>query len=236
MDHTGSTQPHYSDARIVANLAAVRARVARAAESAGRSPDDVEIVAVTKTVGTETVAQLVAAGQRLFGENRADQLVTKAAAFPEVEFDLIGSLQTNKVRHVVGVARLIHSVDSIRLLDAIAARARAINVVQRVLLQVNVSGEASKHGFAPAELAGALAHVAELPSVRVEGLMTMAPLGDAALAGPVFAQLRSLRGEAGERTADVVSLTQLSMGMSNDFEVAIGEGATIVRIGSALFA
>ena len=228
-----------TDARIAANLAAVRARIDAALARAGREPGSATLVAVTKTVGIETVARLIAAGQHHFGENRVDQLVAKAAAFPEARFDLIGSLQTNKVRHVVGTARLIHSVDSLRLLDAIDERARAIGVVQPVLIQVNVSGEESKHGITPAELPSVLTHASQLVGARVDGLMTMAPLGDPESARRVFGDLRTLREEVGAlrgvAVGDVVSLTQLSMGMSNDFEVAIEEGATLVRVGSALF-
>lgn len=226
----------FTDARIAANLAAVRARIDAAARRVGRDLASVELVAVTKTVGIPTIARLVAAGQLVCGENRVDQLTAKSTALPGAEFDLIGTLQTNKVRHVVGVARLIHSVDSVRLLDAIAERARALGVVQPVLLQVNVSGELSKHGFAPADLPEVLAHAVAIRGVRVDGLMTMAPLGEPESARRVFADLRTLREEVSSALGDVVSLTQLSMGMSNDFEVAIEEGATLIRIGRALFA
>jgi pyridoxal phosphate enzyme (YggS family) len=151
----------------------------------------------------------------------------KIDACPGATFDLIGTLQRNKVSRVVGAVRLIHSVDSLRLLQAIDARARALGISQEVLLQINVSGEESKHGFAPEELPEVLEAAQPLSGVRVTGLMTMAPLGDPDAARPYFRRLRELSQDVG--------LDRLSMGMSDDFEVAIEEGATLIRVGSALF-
>jgi len=217
------------------NLAAVRRAIDEAAARVGRGADEVSLVAVTKTVDVETVHSLSQLGQHRFGENRADELRRKVDECPDEEFHYIGSLQTNKVRHVVGVARLIHSVDSDRLLDAIALRAAAIGEVQPVLLQVNVSSEGTKHGFRPEDVERVIDRALVLDSVEVRGLMTMAPLADAESVRWVFSSLRKLRDHLETATSVGVQLGELSMGMSNDYEVAIEEGATLVRVGSALY-
>lgn len=219
---------------VAAGLEAVRRRVERAAETSGRSPSDVTVVAVTKGFPAGVVADAVAAGAVDLGENRAQELREKAIAVSEgVRWHFIGHLQTNKVRHVVGTAVLIHSVDRLGLADAVARRARAAGVVQDVLIEVNISGEAAKHGVEPAQAVDLARRVAELPGITVKGLMAMAPLSDdPERSRPYFSDLRAI-GE------DVVSAlpeaTELSMGMSRDFEVGIEEGATLVRVGEAIF-
>lgn len=217
----------------------VSERINRAAVRGGRVPDDVTLIAVSKTVSYEAVLRSEELGQQFFGENRVDELARKRAHCPLAHFHFIGSLQTNKVRKVVGQVDLIHSVDSLHLLDAINARAEFQDIVQPVLLQVNIAQEESKHGFTSEEMRSVLAHAATLDHVRVEGLMTMAPNREAESVRWVFSGLRelceNLRNYARQQGWEQVQLTQLSMGMSNDYEVAIEEGATLVRVGSALY-
>ena len=220
---------------VAARYEAVRRQVADAADCAGRSASDVTIVAVTKTVGIPEVQAAIAAGIRDFGENRAQEFLGKYGLFPDVRWHFIGTLQTNKVKDVVGKAYLIHSVDSLHLLRAIDRRASETGVVQDVLLQVNVSGEGTKHGFAPRDVADALEEASRMDGVAVRGLMTMAPLGRPEDARWVFHSLRELAESLGAVRPDGVELDELSMGMTNDFRVAVEEGATIVRIGRAIF-
>jgi len=226
------------------NLAQVRARIAAAATRAGRDPSEVRLVAVTKTVSPVTAAELVDGGQLVLAENRVDRFLEKRAAIPEAEIHLIGTLQTNKVRFVVGQTPLIHSVDSRRLLEKIEARAAALDLIQPVLLEVNVSGEDSKHGLTSGEARDLVTAVAvgELhsPHIQINGLMTMAPFDTPEAVRWVFRDLRGLRDELRDSLqqthgSERVPLRELSMGMSNDFEIAIEEGATLVRVGTALF-
>ncbi|MCL2332697.1 MAG: YggS family pyridoxal phosphate-dependent enzyme [Actinomycetia bacterium] len=227
-----------------ARLARVRARIADAARRAGRDPAEVALVAVTKSVDPEVAAQLVAAGQRVLAENRVDKFLEKRAAIPEAAIHLIGTLQTNKVRFVVGQTPLIHAVDSRRLLEKIQSRAEALDVIQPVLLEVNISGEDSKHGLTPSEARAVVTAVAtgvlHSSHLQINGLMTMAPLDSPEAVRWVFRDLRDLRDDLREtlRCApqrERAPLRELSMGMSNDFEVAVEEGATLVRVGTALF-
>lgn len=227
-----------SDPRLVIlrdRLQAVEDRLATACRRAGRARGDVTLVAVTKTVPAEVAALLPELGVTQLGENRPQELWRKAAALPSsVRWHLIGHLQRNKIERTVPQVTLIHSADSLRLLDALEADAAKRARGTDVLLEVNASGEASKHGFAPAEVPGLAERVAGLRHVRVQGLMTMAALqDDAERSRPTFALLRALRDQL---AADLGRpLPQLSMGMTHDFEVAVEEGATLVRIGTALF-
>jgi PLP dependent protein len=220
---------------IAARYEAVRRQVADAADIAGRDPSEVTIVGVTKTVGVEEVRSALLAGISDFGENRVQEFLGKYGLFPTARWHFIGTLQTNKVKDVVGRAALIHSVHSLHLLTEIARRAEQADVVQPVLLQVNVSGEESKHGFEPCDVREALIEASHLPNVEVRGLMTMAPLGRPEDARWVFRELRELRDSLREMPLNSVELTELSMGMSNDFRVAVEEGSTIVRVGGAIF-
>ena len=217
---------------IAPRLAVVRGRIAAACERAGRDPASVTLIGVSKTHSAQAVVEAYGEGLRDFGENRVQEAVPKIdevrrllGGSPMPSFHLIGHLQTNKVRAALGAFSLIQSVDSIRLLDAIAANAAG---PVRVLIEVNVAGEASKFGVAPGDLPALLAHARSLDAIKVEGLMTVAPpASDPDEVRPVFQQLRALAHGAG--------LSTLSMGMSDDFEVAIEEGATHVRIGRAIF-
>ena len=220
---------------IAVRYEAVRRQVADAADACGRDPSDVTIVAVTKTVGVEEVTAALAAGVRDFGENRVQEFLGKHGLFPEARWHFIGTLQTNKVKDVVGKAHLIHSVDSMRLLSHIERRATERGVVQPVLLQVNISGEQAKHGLTVADLPDAIREASQMDSVEVRGLMTMAPLARAEDVRWVFRELREARDSLRATLPDRVELEHLSMGMSGDFRVAVEEGATIVRIGRALF-
>lgn len=220
---------------VASRYEAVRRMVADAADLSGRDPADVTIVAVTKTVGVHEIRQAISAGITDFGENRVQEFLGKYGLFPGVRWHFIGTLQTNKVKDVVGRAHLIHSVDSVHLLAEIEKRAAAAEVVQDVLVQVNVSGEATKHGFEPREVREALIEASRLPHVRVRGLMTMAPLARAEEVRWVFRELRELRDSLRDMPLNGVELDELSMGMSNDYRVAVEEGATIIRVGRAIF-
>lgn len=203
----------------------VRKRIEDAARAAGRDPDGVTLLAVSKTVPAARVKDALAAGQRLFGENYAQELRDKAPHVPGARWHYIGPLQRNKVKYVVGVAELIHSVDSEALLDEIAARAERVGVVQRCLVQVNVGGETQKSGCAIGDVPALVRAFAARSSVVCEGLMCIPPEG--VPARPFFENLAEVaRGEG---------LATLSMGMSGDFVEAIAAGSTIVRVGSAIF-
>lgn len=222
-------------ASVAVRYEAIRRQVADAADACGRDPADVTIVAVTKTVGVPEVTAALAAGVSDFGENRVQEFLGKYGLFPEARWHFIGTLQTNKVKDVVGRACLIHSVDSPRLLERIDRRAAERGVIQPVLLQVDIAGEASKHGMATADLEDVLTEASHMDSVEVRGLMTIAPLAPAEDVRWVFRELREVRDSLRATLPDRVELDELSMGMSGDFRVAVEEGATIVRIGSALF-
>ena len=220
---------------IAERYRAVRRRVSDAADVVGRNPESVLIVAVAKTVGPAEVREAVSAGIRDFGENRVQEFVGKHALFPEARWHFIGTLQKNKVQHVVGKAHLIHSVDSAHLLERIDRVAETQGVVQPVLLQVNISHEVSKHGFDRAEVTDLMERAMEFQNVVPRGLMTMAPLGTPELARPVFRELHDLFESLRTMRFNEREFTELSMGMTNDFEVAVEEGATIVRVGRAIF-
>lgn len=220
---------------IAVRYEAVRRQVADAADACGRDADDITIVGVTKTVGVDEVRAAIAAGLRDFGENRVQEFEGKYGLFPEARWHFIGTLQTNKVKDVVGKAHLIHSVDSPRLLSHIEKRATERGVIQPVLLQVDISLEGTKHGLLPEDLPDVIREAAAMDSVEVRGLMTMAPLARAEDVRWVFRELREVRDSLRATLPDRVELEHLSMGMSGDFRVAVEEGATIVRIGRALF-
>lgn len=222
---------------IEKNLARIRSLIEAGAERSGRDPDDVTLVAVTKYAEPEWVQALFDLGHRDFGESRPQQLARRAKEFPpEIRWHLIGHLQRNKVEQVLPVATQIHSVDSLRLLKRISESAVKSSRSQPVLLEVNVSGEAAKDGLSPAELRELWPQFCELPGVQLDGLMTMAPRGnDPELSRSIFRELRELRNEIAGGSENGPSLPELSMGMSGDFEVAIEEGATLVRIGNSLY-
>jgi len=220
-------------ALLARNLQAVQAHIARAMElrRAGQGP--VELVAVGKTRPVEALLALKAAGVGDFGENRAQELTAKAGpSMAGVRWHFIGTLQKNKIRLVVGRAHLIHSVHEFELAREIDRRAERLGIIQPVLIQVNVAGEAAKQGIGPENLEKLVAETAELRHIKVEGLMTIAPsVAEPEEARPVFAGLRRLYEAVGATR----SFKWLSMGMTDDFEVAIEEGANLIRVGRALF-
>jgi pyridoxal phosphate enzyme (YggS family) len=222
---------------VAQRLGEVRARIAEAALGSGRDPATVRLVVVTKEVPPERIREAIEAGATDLGENRAQELAAKMEALAGSaahRWHLIGTLQRNKVKLVAGRVALIHSVDSAELGRAISERAFAEGVIQDVLVQVNVSGEASKHGVEPGKAWSLVASLVGLQGIRLKGLMTIAPQGGGVASRAAFTGLRELRdrlrGELGGGTLD-----ELSMGMTSDFEVAVEEGATIVRVGTAIF-
>jgi pyridoxal phosphate enzyme (YggS family) len=223
--------------RLIENLQHVRECVAAACLRAGRVPDDVTLVAVTKYAELDWVRELVHLGLTDLGEARPQQLISRAQQLPEsIRWHLIGHLQRNKVDDVLPIASLIHSVDSVRLFEQMVKSSQKLGRPARVLLEVNVSGEPTKDGFDLNSLLAAWPQIQKCESVDIAGLMTMAPLGEnVEIARPVFRQLRELRDRLRAESDGRRSLNELSMGMSGDFEIGIEEGATIVRIGSSLF-
>ena len=227
------------DQRIAENVAAVRAAIADAAGRAGRAADDVKLVAVVKYVGEAEIRALVAAGCRDLGESRPQQLWQRAEALSElgVRWHLIGHLQRNKIRRTLPSTELIHSGDSLRLIVAIDGEAASASRRMPLLIEVNISGDEAKHGFGADEIAPLLPRLAKLAHVEIRGMMAMASrTGGREQARRDFAQLRALRDQLRAECPEGISLDELSMGMSGDFDIAIEEGATIVRVGSALFA
>ena len=223
---------------LALRLHAIRQRIAEAAARAGRDASEVEAIAVSKTVGAEEVLAARRVGWGAFGENRPQELARKleaisAAGAGPVCFDMIGNLQKNKINQVIGKVRLIHSISSAHLAEAVSTRCEARGIVADVLLETNVSGEPSKSGFAPDELRAAVEGVVGLPGIRVRGLMTMAPAGDADAARATFSGLRELADELRGHTG--LALETLSCGMSDDFEIAVEEGSTLVRLGRCVF-
>jgi pyridoxal phosphate enzyme (YggS family) len=220
---------------IAANLEEIRRRMADAAQRAGRDPASVRLVAVSKTYPAEAVAAAATTGQRVFGESRVQESRDKIPACPPgLEWHFIGHLQKNKVRQALPLFSFFHSIDSTALAGAIDRIAGETGVKTQGLLEVNVSGEETKHGFTPEELRAQFPTLSKLPHLRILGLMTMAPYGDNPEdARPVFRTLRELRDEL--QSTCQHPLPELSMGMSGDFEPAIEEGATLVRVGSSIF-
>ncbi len=218
----------------------IKEAIREAARSAGRNPDDVELLAVSKTLVGNDFCSAIKAGYRQFGENRVHVLQERFAAIEACQasglsFDLIGHLQTNKARHVVGKVRLIHSVDSVHLAQKLNELAAAANVNQAILLQVNLSHEESKSGFDEQELLASLEILVNLKNIEIAGLMTMAMQGNLTKAQRTFEACRNLRDVIQTEVGDAWNLATLSMGMSEDFIAAIQEGATIIRLGRTLF-
>lgn len=219
------------------NLHRVRKRIAAACARAGRAPDEVTLIAVTKDAELDWVRGLIDLGVIDLGESRPQQLVARAEQFPStVCWHQIGHLQRNKADILLPVADRIHSVDSLRLIEHLAKRATKLGCRPRILLEVNVSGEASKDGFKVEELLAAWPLILEHGSLMIDGLMTMAPHeDDPEAARPAFRGLRELRDRLRDSSGGRDLLSDLSMGMSGDFEIGIEEGATLIRIGSSLF-
>ena len=222
---------------VVENLEKVEKNICAACERAGRSRDEVMLIAVSKTKPVSMIEELLPEGVRDFGENKVQELCDKYEQLPkDIRWHMIGHLQRNKVKQVVDKACLIHSVDSLRLAQTISEEGTKKGITVSVLIEVNVAGEESKFGVAPQEAEGLIREIAALPSIAVKGLMTIAPYVE----NPednrkYFASLRKLCVDIKNKNIDNVSMNILSMGMTGDYEVAIEEGATMVRVGTGIF-
>jgi len=219
---------------VAEGLREVRARIERAARAAGRDRAAVQLVAVSKTKPPEAIREAYAAGQRAFGESYAQELVAKADALsdlPDLEWHFIGHLQSNKAKAVATRASVVHSVDSAFLAKELGKRAKERPRPLAVMLEVNVGGEPQKSGVTPGDIAEVMAAVHAQPSLELRGLMTVPPAGDPAIARSVFETLSTLRNLHG----GVGALPELSMGMSDDLEIAVACGSTMVRVGTAIF-
>jgi pyridoxal phosphate enzyme (YggS family) len=219
---------------IVENLERVRSQVAHAARKCGRPPNDIELVAITKTHPAEKVRQAQEAGQALFGESRVQEARAKISLLPSsLRWHFVGHLQKNKIRHALSLFELFHSVDSLALAQEMNRIANEEGMHPRVLLEMNVAGEGSKFGFKPQTVRAEMESLLALPRLSIEGLMCIPPLAEPEASRKYFADLRELR-DALEREFEL-KLPQLSMGMTQDFPIAVEEGATLVRVGTAIF-
>lgn len=222
---------------IAENIRLVKQRIEAAAARAGRNPSDIQLMAVSKTVLPERIGEAINAGLTLFGENYVQEAREKIPAIGKnVSWHMIGHLQTNKAKYVVHLFDAIHSVDRLELAQELSKRAGQIKRHLDILIEINVAGEASKSGVAPDEALNLIRQIAVLPNLSIRGLMTMPPFCDnPEESRPYFKALRALRDEIAKAAIDGVSMDELSMGMTDDFEVAIEEGATILRVGRAIF-
>src|SRR5438093_6777405 len=222
-------------ASMAENLERVREQIARAAAKAGGAADEIELVAITKTHPAEKVREAIGAGHTLFGESRVQEARVKIPELPSsLRWHFVGHLQKNKIRHALPLFEMIHSVDSLALAQDMNRVAEEEGMHPRVLLQVNVAGEGSKFGFSPDKLRHQMEELLALPRLSILGLMTIPPLAEEAEASrKYFIQLRELRDRL--QTEFRVDLAQLSIGMTQDYAVAIEEGATLVRVGTAIF-
>ncbi len=221
---------------IKENLAAVRQEIIEAAEKAGRDPKRVKLVAVSKTKPVSMIHEAVECGMLDFGENRPQELAEKFSQVPGVRWHQIGQLQRNKVKYIIDKAQLIHSVDTLSLAEEIEKRAAAIHKVQEILIQVNITGEESKSGIRPEEAESLCRSISGLPHVKIQGLMTISAVGLSEEENyQVFSKLKKLAKEIDALAIPGVSMEELSMGMSHDFQAAIAAGATLVRVGSSIF-
>jgi pyridoxal phosphate enzyme (YggS family) len=220
---------------IAENLERVRAEISNAAKKSGRSPGEIELIAISKTHEAEKVHAALEAGQQIFGESRVQEARAKIPLLPSAaRWHFVGRLQKNKIRHALPLFELFHSIDSLELAREMDRIAGEEGLCPRVLLEVNVAGEGSKIGFAPDSLQAGMEALLELPRLTIEGLMTIPPLApEAETSRRYFIALRELRDQFAAQFQ--VNLPQLSMGMSGDFAVAIEEGATLVRVGTAIF-
>lgn len=222
--------------QIADNVRIVRERIAEAAIRAGRKPEEITLVAVTKNFPAEDVKAALACGVDCVGENRVQELMEKYDAAPEANWHIIGHLQSNKVKYIVGKTALVQSVDSVKLLDEIESRSASAGIVSDVLLQVNTSGEESKFGVLPQALDSLLERAERLKNVRVRGLMTIAPIHLPDVSNTLhFSNTHALYLDIKSRKYNNIHMEIMSMGMSGDFEEAIACGSNMVRVGSLIF-
>lgn len=222
---------------IKKQLEEVRKNITEAAIKANRDPKEITLIAVSKTYPASAIKEAVAEGCMNFGENHVQELCQKIEEIQEpVKWHLIGHLQTNKVKYIIGKTELIHSLDSLRLAEEIEKQSAKKDVVTKVLIEVNVANEASKHGFKVEEVLPAVQAISQMPHIKVEGLMTVAPFVECPEENrTIFRKLSALSVDIQKQKFDNISVNILSMGMSNDYKIAIEEGATMVRVGTAIF-
>lgn len=219
------------------NFEEVEERIREACRRSGRKREDVTLIAVSKTKPVEILQEAYDIGSRIFGENKVQEIVDKYAALPDdISWHMIGHLQRNKVKYIIDKVDLIHSVDSLRLAETIEKEAAKRNITANILIEVNMAKEDTKFGAMPEDVKELVSQIARLPHIRIKGLMTIAPF----VANPEenrihFRNLRNLSVDIMENKSDNVTMGVLSMGMTNDYEVAIEEGATMVRVGTGLF-
>ena len=220
---------------IESRLNDVKSRISAAAKECGRAPEDIKLIAVTKTYPIEAMNEAIRLGVTDIGENKPQEIRDKFDNVSPVNWHLIGHLQTNKVKYIIDRCTLIHSVDSIKLMTEIDRQAQNHNRDIDILIQVNISGEESKSGIAPDELPSLLEYAKNLTNTHVKGLMTIAPKCDIDEVSRHFSNMKELFDQTAKQSYRNVTMTELSMGMSGDFEAAIKHGATMVRIGSLIF-
>lgn len=221
---------------IKENLKSVKERISRAEEKSGRQNGSVTLIAVSKTYPPELINEAIENGVTDIGENRVQELMEKYDKVKSVRWHLIGHLQKNKVKYIIDKIALIHSVDSLALAEEINKQAKKIGKIQEILLEVNVSGEKSKFGLTPKDCLAAAEEISKLENVRIRGLMTVAPnTDDEELLRSVFSGLKQISLDIKENLADTIDMSILSMGMTNDFPIAIECGATMVRVGTGIF-
>ena len=222
---------------VTENLKKVEEKIKKACERSGRSRDEVTLIAVSKTKPIEMMQEAMQAGTAVFGENKVQEIVRKEPELPDsVEWHLIGHLQRNKVRQIAGKVARIHSVDSLRLAEQIQKEYEKIGQTADILIEVNVAKEESKFGFLPEETEDAIREIAAMPNIVIHGLMTIAPFVDNPEENRIhFRNLKKLLVDINAKNIDNVSMHELSMGMTGDYEVAIEDGATYVRVGTGIF-
>lgn len=225
---------------IKKNLEKINEKIKKAALKANRSPEDIKLVAVTKTATVEQIKEAISAGVKTIGENKVQEAKGKyqvlSADIADIEWHLVGHLQTNKVKYAIEVFDLIHSVDSKKLAEEIDKRSLQFGIMTNILVEVNVSGEETKYGIKPEEVEPFLKEISEFSRIKVRGLMTIAPIAeDKEEVRPYFRKLRELSEKIENKNIKNVKMDYLSMGMTDDFEVAIEEGANMVRIGRGIF-
>lgn len=219
------------------NLEYVEEEIQKACERSGRAREEVSLIAVSKTKPVEMLQEAYDLGVRVFGENKAQEMSEKYSALPnDIKWHMIGHLQRNKIKYIIDKAELIHSVDSIRLAEAIEKEAEKRNITANILIEVNVAREESKFGLLPEEIDEFVDKVKDFSHICVKGLMTIAPnIENPEKNRPIFAHLRKLSVDIAKKNAHNITMSILSMGMTNDYQVAIEEGATMVRVGTGIF-
>lgn len=222
--------------QIKENLENIKKKIEISAKKSGRSADEINLVAVTKTYSPDIINEAIDLGVTDIGENKVQEIIEKYDSVKPVRWHLIGHLQTNKVKYIIDKVHMIHSVDSVKLLEEIERQAKKHNIVMNVLIQVNISGEETKFGIAPDEIDSILEYAESLEYVKVCGLMTIMPKVDNAVSNRLhFVNIKQIYLDISKKKYNNISMRYLSMGMSGDFEVAIEEGSNMVRVGSAIF-